>query len=124
MSRTRPQAQLGQLAAVSDAKPASRTTASADPRIAEGTVAPSLIRHAYVDATEQLRVPTTTSAPSCTICGAAYATALLAAGLTMHAVAELLGPSPALVMARCGRAYAAEKAGSALALERFREGGS
>lgn len=50
----------------------------------------------------------------------AYATALLAAGLTVHAVAELLGhSSPALVMARYGHAYAAEKAGSAMALERF-----
>ena len=50
----------------------------------------------------------------------AYATALLAAGLTVHAVAELLGHcSPALVMARYGHAYAAEKAGSAMALERF-----
>jgi integrase len=55
----------------------------------------------------------------------AYATALLAAGLTVHAVAELLGhSSPALVMARYGHAYAAEKAGSALALERFCERGS
>jgi integrase len=45
---------------------------------------------------------------------------LLAAGLTVHAVAELLGhSSPALVMARYGHAYAAEKAGSAMALERF-----
>ena len=54
----------------------------------------------------------------------AYATALLAAGLTVHAVAELLGhSSPALVMARYGHAYAAEKAGSAMALERFCRGG-
>jgi integrase len=54
----------------------------------------------------------------------AYATALLAAGLTVHAVAELLGhSSPALVMARYGHAYAAEKAGSAMALERFCGGG-
>ena len=38
----------------------------------------------------------------------------------MHAVAELLGhSSPALVMARYGHAYAAEKAASAMALERF-----
>ncbi len=50
----------------------------------------------------------------------AYATALLAAGLTVHAVAELLGhSSPALVMARYGHAYAGEKAASAMALERF-----
>ncbi len=50
----------------------------------------------------------------------ACATALLAAGLTVHAVAELLGhSSPALVMARYGYAYAVEKAGSAMALERF-----
>lgn len=53
----------------------------------------------------------------------AYATALLAAGLTVHAVAELLGhSSPALVMARYGHAYAAEKAASAMALERFCQG--
>jgi integrase len=48
----------------------------------------------------------------------AYASALLAAGLTVHAVAELLGhSSPALVMARYGHAYADEKAASAMALE-------
>ena len=53
----------------------------------------------------------------------AYASALLAAGLTVHAVAELLGhSSPALVIARYGHAYAAEKAGSAIALERFCRG--
>lgn len=52
-----------------------------------------------------------------------YVTALLAAGLTVHAVAELLGhSSPALVMARYGHAYAAEKAGSVIALERFCRG--
>ena len=50
----------------------------------------------------------------------AYASALLAAGLTVHAVAELLGhSSPALVMARYGHAYADEKAASAMALERL-----
>jgi integrase len=50
----------------------------------------------------------------------AYASALLAAGLTVHAVAELLGhASPALVMARHGHAYAEEKASSAMALERL-----
>ena len=50
----------------------------------------------------------------------AYAFALLAAGLTVHAVAELLGhSSPALVMARYGHAYADEKAASAMALERL-----
>lgn len=50
----------------------------------------------------------------------AYATALLAARLTVHAVAELLGhSSPALVMARYGHAYADEKAASAMALEPF-----
>ena len=53
----------------------------------------------------------------------AYATALLAAGLTVHAVAELRGhSSPALVMARYGHAYAAERAASAMALERFCRG--
>lgn len=50
----------------------------------------------------------------------AYATALLAAGLTVHAVAEFLGhSSSALVMARYGHAYEAEKASSAMALGRF-----
>jgi integrase len=50
----------------------------------------------------------------------AYASALLAAGLTVHAVAELLGhSSPALVTARYGHAYADEVAASALALERL-----
>ncbi len=44
--------------------------------------------------------------------------------LTVRAVAELLGhSSPALVMARYGHAYAAEKARSAMALERFCSGG-
>ncbi len=48
----------------------------------------------------------------------AYASALLAAGLTVHAVAELLGhASPALVMDRYGHAYAEEKAGAASALD-------
>ncbi len=38
----------------------------------------------------------------------------------LAAVAELLGhSSPALAMARYGHAYAAEKTGSAMALERF-----
>jgi len=55
----------------------------------------------------------------------AYASALLAAGLTVHAVAELLGhSSPALVMARYGHAYADEKATSAMALERLVAGSS
>ena len=50
----------------------------------------------------------------------AYASALLAPGLTVHAVAGLLGhSSPALVMARYAHAYADEKAASAMALERL-----
>lgn len=50
----------------------------------------------------------------------AYASAMLRAGLSMHALADLLGHSgPALVMARYGHAYRDEVSGAGLALERF-----
>jgi integrase len=75
-------------------------------------------RHAFIRAVRAARVGE--PAPKLHDLRHAYATALLAAGLTVHAVADLLGhSSPALVMARYGHAYAAEKAGAAMALERF-----
>jgi integrase len=50
----------------------------------------------------------------------AYASALLSAGLSMHAVADLLGHAgPELVARRYGHAYRDEVAGAAAALERL-----
>lgn len=50
----------------------------------------------------------------------AYASAMLRAGISMHALADLLGHSgPALVMARYGHAYRDELLGAGEALERF-----
>jgi integrase len=50
----------------------------------------------------------------------AYASAMLRAGISMHALADLMGHSgPALIMARYGHAYRDELADAGAALERF-----
>ena len=75
-------------------------------------------RHAFRRATQRADWPshcprrTTYATPTPPLCWPA--------GLTVHAVAELLGhSSPALVMARYGHAYADEKAASTMALARL-----